>query len=101
MIWARITFGFRSFHAAANPTEGGLVTHGPYRFLRHPIYTAIVLFTFAGAFSHPSLAASGLAVVVLAGSLARILPEERLLRARYPEYAAYASRTRRMIPYVF
>ena len=25
MIWARLTFGFRSFHYAANPTQGGLV----------------------------------------------------------------------------
>ena len=33
MIAARITFGRRSFHAAANPTAGGLVTSGPYRFL--------------------------------------------------------------------
>ena len=30
MIWARVTFGRRSFHLAANPTEGGLVTTGPY-----------------------------------------------------------------------
>jgi hypothetical protein len=30
MIAARITFGIRSFHAAANPTSGGLVTSGPY-----------------------------------------------------------------------
>ena len=29
MIWARLTFGMRSFHLAANPTAGGLVTTGP------------------------------------------------------------------------
>ena len=43
MLWARVTFGARSFHASANPTEGGLVTSGPYHFIRHPIYTAICL----------------------------------------------------------
>ena len=32
-LWARITFGKRSFHLAANPTEGGLVTTGPYRHI--------------------------------------------------------------------
>jgi protein-S-isoprenylcysteine O-methyltransferase Ste14 len=41
---ARVTFGRRSFHAAANPTAGGLVTTGPYRLIRHPIYTAACLF---------------------------------------------------------
>lgn len=101
MLWARITFGRRSFHAAADPTEGGLVTTGPYRFIRHPIYTAVVLFTFAGAFARPSLLATGCACAIFLGALARIVLEERLLIARYPEYAGYAARTRRMLPYVF
>jgi hypothetical protein len=39
-----LTFGARSFHAGANPTDGGVVTAGPYRFFRHPIYAAILYF---------------------------------------------------------
>jgi protein-S-isoprenylcysteine O-methyltransferase Ste14 len=101
MLWARINFGRRSFHATADPTAGGLVTTGPYRFLRHPIYTAVVLFAFAGALAHPSLIASSGALLILLGGLARMLIEERLLLARYPDYAAYAARTKRMLPYVF
>src|SRR5262249_49194862 len=37
MLWARVTFGRRSFHATASATAGGLVTTGPYRYIRHPI----------------------------------------------------------------
>ena len=101
MLWARLTFGRRSFHATADPTAGGLVTSGPYRFLRHPIYTAVVLFAFAGAFAHPSWTATGAALLILLGALTRMLSEERLLHARYPDYAAYAARTNRMLPYIF
>ncbi|MCB9896480.1 MAG: isoprenylcysteine carboxylmethyltransferase family protein [Planctomycetes bacterium] len=101
MLWARMTFGGRSFHAAANPTEGGLVTSGPYRHLRHPIYTAVVLFTVAGACAHLSFPAAGLALLVFLGALLRMLTEERLLLARYPDYAGYAARTKRMLPHVF
>src|SRR5262245_65556444 len=54
MMWARVSFGLRSFHLAANPTEGGLVTTGPYRFIRHPIYTGVFLFTWASALGHAS-----------------------------------------------
>jgi protein-S-isoprenylcysteine O-methyltransferase Ste14 len=101
MIWARITFGLRSFHYAANPTAGGLVTTGPYRYLRHPIYAAILLFVWAGIAVHPSLLSAGLGLVVTAMLVLRMLFEEALVRQRYPEYDGYARRTRRVIPFVF
>jgi protein-S-isoprenylcysteine O-methyltransferase Ste14 len=101
MIWARMTFGRRSFHASADPTEGGLVTTGPYRFIRHPIYTAACLFGCAGAVSNWSVPAGVLAVMMIVGAIVRMLCEERLVVARYPEYQEYARTTRRMVPFIF
>lgn len=100
MIWARITFGGRSFHASADPTEGGLVTTGPYRYWRHPIYAAVVYITVAGLVSHFGLINAGLALLVIAGLAIRMWAEEMLVARKYPEYAAYAARTKRVIPYV-
>jgi protein-S-isoprenylcysteine O-methyltransferase Ste14 len=54
VIWARVAFGRRSFHLAANPTEGGLVTTGPYRLIRHPIYTGVCLVAGAEVLAHLS-----------------------------------------------
>jgi protein-S-isoprenylcysteine O-methyltransferase Ste14 len=101
MIWARATFGRRSFHATATTTAGGLVTSGPYRYIRNPIYTAVVIFSVAGAAANLSWLSVAFALVVLAGALARVIAEERFLRIRYPEYAEYAARTKRMVPHVF
>jgi protein-S-isoprenylcysteine O-methyltransferase Ste14 len=101
MIWARLTFGRRSFHATATPTEGGLVTTGPYRFIRHPIYSSVCLFAWASCAGHFSALSVGLASVVSLGAAIRIAAEEALLRARYPAYAAYAGRTKRLVPFVF
>jgi protein-S-isoprenylcysteine O-methyltransferase Ste14 len=101
ITWARITFGRRSFHVAANPTEGGLVTTGPYRLIRHPIYTAVCLFTLPGVIAHWSMAAGLLGMAVMASALLRIFLEERMLVVRYPEYREYAANTARMIPSLF
>ena len=100
MIWARVTFGRRSFHAAANPTEGGLVTSGPYQFIRHPIYAAVLYFAWSGILTHLSVTSLLLGILATSGLALRILAEERLVEERYPEYAGYAARTRRIIPFV-
>ncbi len=104
MLWARFTFGMRSFHAAANPTQGGLVTHGPYRYWRHPIYAAVLLFVWTGVFSQgrmASLQAVALAFAATLMTAVRISAEEHLLKGVFPDYAAYSARTRRLIPFLF
>ncbi len=101
MVWARLTFGRRSFHPTAEPTHGGLVTSGPYHWIRHPIYTALSLFAVAGAFAHRSMLGVALSSLVFAGAVVRMLAEERALLRRFPEYGAYRARTSRMIPRVF
>ena len=100
-LWARFTFGRRSFHVGANPTAGGLVTGGPYRYIRHPIYAALCLFTSAGVVAHWSWSAGLCEGLILGSAVIRIFCEESLVAARYPEYVQYALRTWRMIPYVF
>jgi protein-S-isoprenylcysteine O-methyltransferase Ste14 len=100
MIWARLTFGIRSFHGTANPTTGGLVTTGPYRYIRHPIYAAILYFFWAGIAAHPSLVTVAVGLLATAFTAVRIVAEEKLLVTTYPEYGAYARVTRRVIPFV-
>lgn len=100
MIAARITFGRRSFHAAANPTAGGLVTSGPYRFWRHPIYAAVLYFVWSTALAHRSASAVTAALLVTIGAAVRMYAEETLLVKTYPDYAAYRARTARVIPFV-
>jgi len=100
MVWARLTFGIRSFHGTANPTAGALVTTGPYRYIRHPIYAAILYFLWAGIAAHPSLVTVVVGLLATAFTAVRIVAEEKLLRTTYPEYAAYARVTKRVVPFV-
>lgn len=98
MLWARLTFGLRSFHAAADPTGGELVRSGPYRFLRHPIYASICLFIWAGILDHLSALSVSLGILATTGAIVRLLCEEKFLRQRYPEYSRYAQATKRLLP---
>jgi protein-S-isoprenylcysteine O-methyltransferase Ste14 len=101
MLWARVTFRLRSFHASAEPTAGGLVVAGPYRYIRHPIYTAGCVIGWAGVLSHLSIVSVSLGILLFVGALGRMLSEERLLVQHYPEYRDYATHTKRMLPGVF
>lgn len=100
MLAARFTFGLRSFHAAATATEGGLVSKGPYRYWRHPIYASVIYFALADAIDHFTIPIAMLSCVIIAGGIARMVIEERMLVVRYPEYRAYMARTKRLIPFV-
>lgn len=100
MLWARVSFGRRSFHAGANPTVGGLVSAGPYRWVRHPIYTAVLLFMWTGVAAHGSILSLLTGIVATAALAARIGAEEDLIVETYPAYSEYARRTKRIIPFV-
>jgi len=101
MIWSRITFGRRSFHATANVTEGKLVTNGPYRWLRHPIYASIIYFSWACLISFPYLWAFIAVLLVTGGLFLRMILEEKSLKESYPEYVSYSKRAKRIIPFIF
>jgi protein-S-isoprenylcysteine O-methyltransferase Ste14 len=101
MVWARITFGARSFHAIANTTKGKLVTNGPYHLLRHPIYASVIYFTWAGVSSYLSLEVAAAALLVTVSLFIRMLLEERFLKLAYDEYGSYSERTYRIIPFLF
>jgi hypothetical protein len=66
-----------------------------------PIYAAIWLFAWVGIAANLSWTNAALGLVIAGGLLLRMLGEEKLVKAQYPEYAAYARTTKRVLPGVF
>ena len=97
-LWTVLWLG-RSFSIL--PQARKLVTGGPYRFVRHPLYLAefVALFGLAWQFALPwSLL---LWCVAAAAQFPRMHFEERVLRETFPDYAPYAARTARLLPGVY
>lgn len=78
-----------------------LVERGVYRFIRHPIYTGLILAALGGSIYAVSPLALffTLALVVVLDLKAR--REEIWLRQQYAGYAGYSSRTKKFIPLVY
>lgn len=80
--------------------KGQLVTTGPYRWVRHPMYSTVLLLAAALAHAPGSLLACGAWLVLAGVLLAKALMEERWLREIHPGYAAYTRHTKRFIPWL-
>jgi protein-S-isoprenylcysteine O-methyltransferase Ste14 len=69
--------------------------------VRHPIYTGIVLGALGWALAWLSVAGAAYAALLAVFFDRKARREERWLRSRFPDYAAYAHRVRRFIPGIY
>ena len=99
LLWSQRALGL-AFCISAAPTSGhSLVTAGPYRWVRHPIYLALLLKAAGTALASSNLVVIVVAVALLIGMLIRIPVEERHLRKAYGEgWETYAARTGALFP---
>jgi protein-S-isoprenylcysteine O-methyltransferase Ste14 len=83
------------------PEVRRLVTGGPYRVVRHPLYAAEILAACSFVFVNPGALAVAVLAPFVVTQLVRSRYEERLLTRTYPQYRDYARTTRRLIPFVW
>ncbi len=89
MLWSARSLA-RNLTALPEPVAGGeLVTSGPYRWVRHPMYTAVFLLFLGVSLVFDSLAALTLSALLVGFFAMKSRYEERQLRISYPTYAAY------------
>src|SRR5215471_444194 len=100
-VWARVTLG-RNWSGVVTLKQGHeLVERGPYRFVRHPIYTGILTMFFATALALGHLAGFAATLLLFASFWIKLRDEEQLMLQQFPDrYAAYRRRVKRIIPFV-
>lgn len=99
-VWSRRSFPKGTFRVAAAPGAASIIRRGPYRFIRHPMYTAVLLFIWTAVLSHRSLVSLAVGAIVTLVVAIRVVAEERVLRARYADYADYARSTKAIVPFI-
>jgi protein-S-isoprenylcysteine O-methyltransferase Ste14 len=100
-IWARVHLGTNWGTPMTQKDDPELVTSGPYRWVRHPIYAGILL---AGAGTAVALSWSWLLAVALAGVYYGYSApvEERYLTERFPDtYPRYRRSTKMLLPFIY
>ena len=80
------------------PEARGLVTTGPYRFVRHPVYLGELAACAGLAIAAPSLWNLSVTAVFVSAQAIRMHLEELALVDEFPQYAAYAAETPRIVP---
>jgi len=101
--WSIKTLGAYFTASVKVSADQPVITAGPYRVLRHPSYTGLLLImTGIGLASANWAGAAGMAVLTLSGLLWRIHAEERALLATLGDpYRAYAAQHKRLVPLVW
>jgi len=100
-IWARVHLGRNWSSHPTFKTEHELVTSGPYAYVRHPIYTGVILALLGSVcigYSYTLIIAVGVIIMFIV----RIRKEERIMLSLFPDqYPPYQARTKKLIPFIW
>ena len=99
--------GFTLIKTEGNPTGNfedttSLITRGAYRFIRHPLYSSLLLFGLGAFLKNPSLLGGGLLGALFAGVILTAKIEEKHNLERFGhEYKHYMDKTKNFVPYIY
>ncbi len=100
-VWARATLG-RNWSGTITLKEGHeLIERGPYRLVRHPIYTGMLAMLLATAIAVGHLGGLVAVLLAFASFWIKLSEEEKLMLQQFPDqYGSYQQRVKRIIPFV-
>ena len=103
IIGLAVTTHFQVNHGLVNVSpepnaSNQLVEVGLYKYIRHPIYSGVILAAFGAALAHGHVAGLVIVLLILAFFSYKSSFEERWLSQVYPTYGAYRTRAGRFLP---
>jgi protein-S-isoprenylcysteine O-methyltransferase Ste14 len=99
LVWASVLLGRFFIHEAAIIRDHALVTCGPYRFIRHPVYSGYLALLLGSGMAALNVWCLLLWPISLLGILIQAGSEDQLLATKFgQDFEWYARRTRQLVP---
>ncbi len=101
-IWAILIMRTSKFNVSPEVhKEAHLVEKGVYRYVRHPMYTSVLLFCLLLLINDFGWIRLGMFTALLVVLVVKLRYEEQMLRDEFTGYQEYMSRTWRLVPWIF
>jgi protein-S-isoprenylcysteine O-methyltransferase Ste14 len=100
-LWARAVLGRNWSGTVTLKEDHELIVRGPYRLVRHPIYTGLLAMLIATAIERGNIAGMIGLLLVFVSFWIKSGHEEEVMRKQFPDqYAVYGERVKRIIPFI-
>lgn len=101
-LWAIITMRIGNFNIVPNVKKhASIVIRGPYKVIRHPMYTSLWLVFIPLVINYYSLFRLIMVDMLIVDLIIKSIFEEKLLCRKFAEYPNYKRKSKRFIPYIF
>ena len=100
-VWARVVLGDNWSSRVTVKENHELIERGPYRLVRHPIYSGLLLMILGTALLAGQIGGFVALLICLFGFWIKLRQEEALLARGLPGYSEYMARTKALVPFVF
>jgi protein-S-isoprenylcysteine O-methyltransferase Ste14 len=99
-IWSRWTLAGNWSSEVTFKQGHQLVNTGPYRFVRHPIYSGIILMLLASVVQYGRLHCWLGWVIFCMGFWIKLRQEETIMQRHFPEYSSYRAKVKALVPFI-
>ncbi len=101
-VWALVSMKFNNLNIYPDIKQNAkLVKAGPYKLIRHPMYTSIILSVLPLVIDQCSVLRLVIYLVIVADLVIKLNYEENMLKSHFEGYNDYCKNTYRIIPYLY